>query len=474
MFDNQGKDMKYQYLKEFRFSLVFKAAFLFALILSTQAFANNTNTNSKTERKLYVGTNSTEAILSFKSSVELISASSPDKDMAMEQVEQEVLHLFGPMSFAEYKAVPKGNHKIKILGVNKKDTNIYRINYAYAGTIVLENGPITTYNFILPVNPDTIYQAGMTRSKNLCTDPHYQSEDDFWYFWNPDNYGCKLKKDIDYIEITGNIKRITNTTQTFPEYNRLVNENNEVVVTLLMGMDDPSNGKDPNKSTDLNAENFREIKESLIKRGYKNRLWTKEESAEIVTEATNSKFYIEEFSKEFVNSKTGQVYKIKFNIFFGPTGIDEDNVPFHYFFKNALENSSVMMYDGHSGLGGHLDLESIESDRDYRIKPDKNKYQIYFFNSCSSYTYYNTMYFARKKTREDRNGTKNLDILTNGLSTYFNVMHDTNMALLVAIEKWLSGDATISYQTLAKSIDSDNLFGINGDEDNPTSALEVK
>ncbi len=54
-------------------------------------------------------------------------------------------------------------------------------------------------------------------------------------------------------------------------------------------------------------------------------------------------------------------------------------------------------------------------------------------------------------------------------------MQISNAALAMALETSLqyaiSGTGLVSYQTLAKQIDSDNLFGINGDEDNeaPTS-----
>ena len=127
-----------------------------------------------------------------------------------------------------------------------------------------------------------------------------------------------------------------------------------------------------------------------------------------------------------------------------------------------------MIYDGHSGLGGHLDLADIESTEQFKITPDPSRYQIYFFNSCTSYTYFNTDYFARKQTSADPRGTKNLDILANGLATAFDVMHDTNLALLRAIDAWSSGKAKTSYQELAAQIDSENLFGVIGDEDNPT------
>ena len=58
-------------------------------------------------------------------------------------------------------------------------------------------------------------------------------------------------------------------------------------------------------------------------------------------------------------------------------------------------------------------------------------------------------------------------------------MPDSNAALAKAIDKAVTfaetGKGFVSYQTLAKEIDSDNLFGVNGDEDNEApKAFKVK
>ncbi|NUM89364.1 MAG: hypothetical protein HUU37_09185 [Bdellovibrionales bacterium] len=231
-------------------------------------------------------------------------------------------------------------------------------------------------------------------------------------------------------------------------------------------MDEAHNGRDPNSSTDENARNFRSIKKALLQRGYKNSLLPREEMMKVIGRNVRTAPHVENFEKEV--KRSGKSYSILVQVFFGPSGIDESSTAFHGFFRDALMNSSIMMYDGHSGLGGHLDLASLEEAYGKKFQPNKNRYQIYFFNSCTSYTYYNTMYFGRKKTAADRKGTRNLDIMTNGLATYFAVMHDTNLAVVRAVEAWASGQATVSYQAIAKAIDSDNLFGVNGDEDNPT------
>lgn len=418
------------------------------------------------ERKLYVGADSTEAIMSYSGTVEMNGRSKPSVEEAKAQIDEQLNHLFGPMGEAAVPAVPKGDQKITAIKVAQKDQGVYKISYNYKGTIVLKNGPRTTYEILLPVNPSTIYEAAMVGKHNPCTDEHYQSEGDFWYFWNPANEGCRLEEGRDYLKVKAKIQRQANSKRTYPEYERLVDDDGVISISILMGMDDPEHQRDPNKSSDENAKNFREIKSSFIKGGWKSRVWSEKEVREIVQARLQKKdlSYVEEFSKE--DERDGRKIQLVARVVYGPSGIDEKSGSFHWFYKDALENSSIMMYDGHSGLGGHLDLESIEQMNGFRLQPSKSRYQIYYFNSCSSYTYYNTMYFGRKISSKDREGTKNLDILTNGLATYFSVMHDTDFALIRAVDAWASGKETMSYQTLARQIDSENLFGINGDEDN--------
>jgi len=413
----------------------------------------------KNEKKLYIGSNSTEAKLSYSGILQHEGTRAPSLTIMKQLAESQIEHTIGPMSSSQYTAVPKGDHIISNVKLISKNANVYTIGYDYNGTVVLENGPKTTYDIILALNPEKIYSAGMVGDINPCTDSHYQSEGDFWYFWNPSNPGCKLKKDIDYKIVKAKVARFENTTKTYPEYHNLPDAKGNINIHVLFGMDDNSKGRNPLNSGDINAENYRDFRTYLLGKGYVAKKWTAAEVSKIAKTLDGEKPFVETISKG----------NIIYRFFFAPSAIDEDSLGFHWFYKDALENSSIMIYGGHSGLGGHLDLDSIEQNLGETINFNKNKYQIYFFDSCTSYKYYNRMYFDRKVSEKDPKGTKKLDIFTNGLSTYFHVMPDSNKAIAIAIEKALGyaqNGEFVSYQTLAKQIDSNNLFGVNGDEDN--------
>lgn len=427
-------------------------------IMLSQAFAQ---VPKGKERKLYVGSNSTEASLEFNATVEIETARNPQEKTMRNAIEEQVLHIIGPMSLAQFTAVPKGDHTISNIKIVSKNSKTVTVGYQYQGTIVVQNGPKDTYGVYLPINPAKIYSKAMVGKENPCTDEHYQTEGDFWYFWSPDRDGCKLKEGKDYVLVSAKINRFTNTKLSYPEYQNLPDAKGNITIHVLFGMDDTEMNRNPLKSRDINAYNYREFRDYLIKNGYEATQWTEEQVKSVAISLNGDVPFVETIQKG----------KLIYRFFYGPTGIDEDSLGFHWFYKDALEKASVMMYEGHSGLGAHLDLDSIEESLGTPIKFSK-RYQIYFFDSCTSYKYYNSAYFERKITDKDPKGTKKLDIFTNGLATAFSAMPAASAALSKALEKSLNyaldGNTFVSYQTLAKQIDSENLFGINGDEDNVT------
>lgn len=437
--------------------------FLSASLMLSQAFAQ---IPKGSERKLYVGTNSTEAKLEFSATVEIDTTRTPQEKTLRNAIESQLEHIIGPMSLTQYTAVPKGDHTISEVKIVSKTASKVIASYKYQGTIVLQNGPKDTYGVYLPINPAKIYSKAMVGANNPCTDEHYQSEGDFWYFWSPEREDCQLKEGKDYVIVKAKVQRYVNSKLTYPEYQNLPDAQGNINIHVLFGMDETDQDRNPLKSKDINAYNYREFRNYLIKNGYKAVKWTEEQVQSVAKTMNGDAPYVETIQKG----------KLVYRFFYGPTGIDEDSLGFHWFYKDALENASVMMYEGHSGLGGHLDLDSIEESLGETINFNK-KYQIYFFDSCTSYKYYNTAYFERKMTAKDPKGSKKLDIFTNGLATAFDAMPAASAALAIALEKSLTyaeaGTNFVSYQSLAKQIDSDNLFGVNGDEDN-VSPTKIK
>jgi hypothetical protein len=417
----------------------------------------------------YTATNSTEAILEFDHTLTWPQTFKPSDQQIKDFIELEIKFLQGPMGYAAIKASVKGDHVLSNIKTEVDEkTGLHNISYHYKGTIALQNVSALgkRYTFVLPVNPNTIYAKAM-KSEGGCTHPSHKEASLFWYFWSPVRRKCNLEKDVDFKIIQGTFTRLTSAPKTYPEYHRLPNENGEIYIDILNGMDRYTT--DPQKvfeSNDEGAKTFMEAHNELVSYGFTFRKITDAEMQEIVPTKKNRYPYVEILEQHYPEKNI----QIIVRNFFGSTSIDGDSEVFHSFLKNSLEHSSLLIFNGHSGLGSNLDLERIATKRRISLQPNRDQYQIYYFNSCSSYSYYNDQYFKRKITEgTDPEGTKNLDIITNGLATSFTPGHLTDMMMVKAVHRWALQNKWMSFQSLANQADSENLLGINGDEDNITS-----
>lgn len=415
----------------------------------------------------YTAWRSSEAILTYRFFVKIESPTEPSKEKVRARIERQVLHLFGPLIAGRFPAVPKGDHEVFDISRPVRDGKKgYRADYSFRGTLVVGEQAPTLYEILLPFDPEKIFRAGgARRGKNPCTDETYNEEDTFWYFWHPARAHCKLQEGIDYARIQGQIERLPNTTSTYPEYDRLVRgtgAKRKIVVSIFVGMDDPAKKVvDPMTSRDENAHGFRRMRRTLLEMGFVNdQRWSRRRLNEYLGVKLRGPFFVEEFGKD---TPKGRLIA---RLYFGPTGLTEESRIFHRLYRDALLRSSVVVYDGHSGFGDSLYLDKIEEKEgvDIRLGPG---YQIYYFNSCSSYFYYPSEYFARKVSKTDPKGTRNLDVLANGLMSANFAEHDANLGLVRAISDWAEGKRIVSYQTLMQEIDDKNFSGVLGDEDNP-------
>lgn len=422
----------------------------------------------------YTGTTSTEAVLSFRHWVMLPEGENSRK-AAEYAIEEQLSHVFGAISMGTVRGAPKLDHEITGIRLEENRGRVIA-RYNYRGSFVLEKSRARTLSLPLPIDPATIWQVSEENKRgrlNPCTDPHYQSPEDFFYFWNPARKGCEgvLKEGRDYTYVTAQVERIQNTKTTYPEYEKLADRNDRIIVTVLMGKDEPSRIRSPYnrkaRAKDANAQNFAALARRLEKLGFEGRVWSNEEVKEIVRVPLRLYPFVKEYRYRYGGERARE---LAVRLVYTTTDIASDATGFHYFLENAMEKSAVMIYDGHSGLGANLDLASIREavENKFRFNLDKRRYQIYFMNSCTSYAYFNDSFFAKKATVQDPKGSRYLDILTTGLETAFEGGVEVNMSLIGAIHEWAETGRRTSYQELAAQMEADNLFGVNGDEDNPT------
>ena len=413
----------------------------------------------------YFGAKSTEALLKFEASIEVktlralsvdqLNGETPKASEIRSAVDHQLQFLIGHFqseSFVanfHYPGVLGDKYKFKFIAAEPKQGDSQVLRYRFEGksvfhTNVFRHSSVVTLPLRLPANPGMFYQLGVVNGVNRCTDKHYNSEDDLFYFWDPDIKGCPLKNNSkDVLRIEGSLERIANTISTYPEYHRLYSLP-EMRISVFLGYID----EDPKTSRkrDYGFKTYKELGDDLKRRNFN------------LVEEKNFKTinYLSQFEKSFRN-QLGYQQKVIINVLLSDSASDSRDTTFSSAFTEALKNSHLVAYDGHSGLGGNLDFERFALDK------LPGFYQIFFFNGCSSYPYFNNMYFSKKPA-----GKKNLEIITAGLPTLTSTSTDNMLAFL---SPFIEG-RTHSYQTIMRSLERSNadegtyLMGVIGDEDN--------
>jgi hypothetical protein len=377
----------------------------------------------------------------------------PDQEQKIsELVDLQLQHMYGAFTthpgFVDNPGIPSGDYKVNLLGAEKVPGEPYaKISYSYDDVVVFSSklfkgAGATRVNFVLPKDPVAIYKKGFPSPGarvNRCTDEHYNSEGDFWYFWNPYQEGCPIGGE-DLVAVKTDLTPMPVTRNTYPEYARLYGDNGggeTLQVSYLVGVDENFQSGDLGKVTfkeafaGLKAAGFQVTVDEPRRKRLTLRFGAKRTSVEMLLLAPDSA----EFATEAVR---------------------------------AMKTADVFLYDGHSGLGGYLSPERLAEDSGAALALPQKKYQVFIFQGCSTYAYYNTAYFNLKRSAADPKGTKNLDIVTTGIGAAFEVGAKVDVALLTS----LTMGARPSWQTIMDRVhqaegENSALSHINGDEDNP-------
>lgn len=375
----------------------------------------------------------------------------PARAQVMAMINKQIQHLYGTFSvheeFENNPGIIEGKGTPVLLDA-KFDTakQSARVTYSYKDRVVFKkkifrgNDPKIT--FLMPRDPQTIYTKSLdARGYNPCTDKDYNSEGDFWYFWNPKNEGCNIP-DSELQKVTAKLTPKANTQKTYPDYAKILGDNGNgrlVKVMFLVGIDENF------RRGDLGKKAYEDVRGMLVKNGFKL--------------AKSGPL------KSFLTLKKDN-YDVEINLQL----MDPDSPEFLTTAAEGLESGDIFIYDGHSGLGSYLNLPRFEQHLGRRLKLPLEKSQIFYFNGCSTFPYYNADYFALKKSAQDPAGSRNLDIITTSVGATFDVGAGHDNA-------FLTGVLTGNFPTWQKIMDDiyavdkaeSTLSHVNGDEDNPTS-----
>lgn len=363
--------------------------------------------------------------------------------------------------------------------------------------------------------------------KNRCTDLHYQNVGDFWYFWNPrqKNEDSNLSEPKSCPIPQKSLRRIQalvspqdNTglgNATYPDYFRLYGEQNprkmkRVYAHVLIGIDQSFKRDDEGafgfyKLYDLlthSGHSFLETEDEIACRDQRIESGNRDElcrftAAEIKLFSERDGIRTLQFEDLYKSEKVmDPVATIKdlfgedvpktsppnrrFLRYIDPQGQFEFLVRMQLFnpdsrktlserAKIGFKESDLLIYDGHSGLGWYFDMESLFKQG---VILPKDKSQIYFFNGCSTFAYYNRDYFREKASSNDPDGKLFLDNITNAIGAPFLIGPGMDAVLI----KHLASGAKPSWIRILDDMtglspEDSALTHVNGDEKNPRMPL---
>ncbi len=402
----------------------------------------------------YVGHNSTEAHVDFNAFLE-VQASGLTSTELKQKVYTNSKYLVGPMKSALYPASLLGGYKVKVIRVEALAEKS-RVHYNISGKMVLKNGIEGEYKFYVLNNPES------AKNKGVSCNPRGNP---FWYRWTPGAH-CELEEGIDYQVIKMPIQRISNSETSYPEYKKLINKNKEIRIDLYFGMARYNSFPwNPDESRDANAREYRSVRNYLLGLGYNLEIWNHKKIESIYTPIDGNYPHVEELTFQ------GDIAKTRVRMFFADTGYYYTSKAFHHFLQDGVKNASILMYGGHSGLGANFNLPAIAQKSGLNMDASKKKYQIFVIESCVPYAYYTQMLHDWKKSRHDKLGTKYLEVLSTGgdVISFSDIGRDM-VKLLTFFHNYSDQGLEASYQDITSKVHFDRaLFGVSGDEDNPSS-----
>jgi hypothetical protein len=377
-------------------------------------------------------------------------------------------YLYGPLTHREWGS-PQRDFQIE-MSWDKAAVEAGRVHvpYNYKATWILHRDLARRGSLEIPVPYSS--EALMTPGWKGCTDfqADHQTPSFFWYFWDPERRGCehKLGEQYQLAKVTLGRKTV-NQTRTFPEYSRMLRNGNggekKLAMTFAFGyVKDPS---DPQPDTDQDM-GAREYQEFLS--------WIREELGREAQETEiKLKDYGPSFSPEkiighrFLTLRAG--VRVSINVV-AAADIDQMDL----FAKSfAQDHESFFSWFGHSRVGGGFDAEVFAS----KLKQEPQRYslakdyQLIYWAGCNSYSYYTLPFFQLKANSEDPLGTKGLDIISNGLPSYFVLNADNAKITFKHLYAW---EKKASYQQIIRDLEMAGqrkglnrvLINVLGDEDN--------
>jgi hypothetical protein len=304
-----------------------------------------------------------------------------------------------------------------------------------------------TYAFTLPRE---VYYSGLeaftTKYMHSCVDfgAHDVTSGSMWYYFRPKTAGCAIDA-ADSVTFTASVARsVDNTTGKYPEYHKVWDDNELKVVAIF--------GKNEEGATanDAGIDAYNAFVESM-----RTTLRPFALATEPAVLASNPGVSAPDatFRATLADGK-----KVTVNVLL----IDKvSSAPesFYQRYEGLSSSADVIVYNGHAGLGQNV---RALANRGTFVP---GKYLMLFMNGCDTFAYVDGS-LAQKRALlnpDDQSGTKYMDIVTNGMPSYF---HSNARASTALVKGLMSFAQPQTYEQIFAALDTQQVVLVTGEEDN--------
>jgi hypothetical protein len=267
-----------------------------------------------------------------------------------------------------------------------------------------------------------------------------------WYYYRPRQSGCDIKPE-EVVTVTATaVKSAQNTTQKYPEYHKVWEDNRLEVVAIF--------GKYEANATsgDAGIDGFNAFVSSM-KRELQALTPNVATTPANVAAAPGPATADVSFEATLADGKVVKVTALLVDaITQVPPGFDAR-------YESLTPTADVIAYNGHAGLGQNV--RALANKGRWVAK----KYQMFFMNGCDTFAYVDGSLAQRRAALnpDDPTGTKYMEFVTNAMPSFFSSMPSASTALMKGL---LSYAQPKTYDQIFETVDRSEVVLVTGEEDN--------
>jgi hypothetical protein len=306
----------------------------------------------------------------------------------------------------------------------------------------------TSYTLKLPKDVSPAGQEAFTtkyKAKCIDTGAHDVDAGSMWYYYRPAAYGCTLAA-TDVVSLAASVSVSTvNTTGKYPEYHKVWEDNSLKVVAVFGKYEDYAT-----TSSDAGIAAYNSFVAAAKAHLSTYSLVTQPEG--IGTSPGVAQPDVT-FRATLPGGKTVEVVALLVD------NVRTAGATFDARYADLSTRADVIMYNGHAGLGSNVRALARKG------RFVAGQYLIMFMNGCDTYAYVDG-YMAQTRAAintDDPSGSKYMDIVVNGMPSYFASNPSNTMAVIKSL---MSFSAPKTYEQIFAQIDRSQVVMVTGEHDN--------